>query len=261
MNLSPISALQTNQKELFDHWDTSTLTRDEELRYKELCELVLPKAQGLREDYHPFSSSPQEGMTNRRHLQLLQLIDNSITSTTIIRACKGTLLLCTSERVLVSSFSLHSFGTRLGGFLTWPAFQGFWWGGRKLGPGNAILLEGTYPGQGNPTQEVAEIKGVFRIDSELKALCWVLVEQQRLKQSAMEHSEAHECHIYEGIYMRFFPLGGDHFDWRVLSQIQLLTHPNCSRQKLWNTWIWRELAAGGHKRGGNFDRTDSPMSD
>ena len=128
-------------------------------------------------------------------------------------------------------------------------------------PGHAILLEGTYPGQLDPTQEVAEIKGVFQIDSELKALCWVLVKQQRLKQSAMEYSEPHECHIYECIDTRFFPLGGEHFDWQVLSQIHLLKHPNRSRQKLWNTWIWRELATDGHKRGGNFDRTVSPISD
>lgn len=128
-------------------------------------------------------------------------------------------------------------------------------------PGHAMLLEGTYLNEGDPAQEVVEIKGVFRIDSRIKALCWVLVEQQRLKQSAMEHSEPHECHIYEGIDTRFFPLGGEHSDWRILSQIQLLRHPNRSRQKLWNTWIWRELATGSHKRGGYFDRTDCSMSD
>ena len=262
----PISPLQADQKQRLDHWETSNpkhVSPDELRKFKELLNLVSPKTQELNEDYHPFSSSPLEKMSII-HLQLLKKIDNSISSTTKVKACKGTLLFCTSRQLLVSCFFFIPFEFVWKSFsLCSHVFQGFWWGGRKLETDDAILLEGTYPGQCVPTQVVAKITQVYQIATEPKALCWVLVDQQRLKQSARTHSEPHECHIYEHSDKRFFPLGGNHYDWKVLSQIQLLSDPRYghSQEIIWNTWIWRELSVDGYRPGGHFDRTDSSMLD
>ena len=256
---------QSNRAEAYEHWDTSQFTDEERLQYEKVINAGARKSQDIQEDYHPFLDSIAQESIPIRHVQLLQLIDPSIQPGTKWNICTGIpslSFLLVAGRHIATPSNFPCFGLPLCTCKVTPTHIkpgntiGFKWGNTKLNCSHAVLLHGTYKGSEESESEIAVIKGIYRMDTALKAACWIRVDLQRLVDGEYDH----ECDEYESEGIRFFPLGGPQSDWRVLKRIHLLDHPTNNR-KIWNTWIWREVSLSSRIPGANLDETGSECSE